>query len=531
MGDAPQCATLIDYMNSIHKILLVGIYDTNTISLAPAILKAYVEQFDISLDFEIATKEFSIFSDSVESIVSSIKKESPDVVGFSVYIWNINEVLEIIKHLKGVIIVIGGPQVIGLEEKLIADNPDIDIIVSGEGEETFKELLEYFAGRRKINTIRGISTSDIKTNSRDVLPDLNVIPLLYKNILKQHPDISWISFETSRGCPMGCKYCMWGNKKIRYYALERVKIELDSILSQKNIQNIYLCDSNLLFNKKRAKEILRHIIKTQTNKSMRFEFSAEQLDEEIIVLMSGMPNNEFNFGLQSVNEIPLRLMGRSFNKIKFEEKYKKVIEICKRPNVTIDLIYGLPGDGIEGFDNSLDYAISLKGVRRILTNPLILLPGSQFFIHRDKYGITLRDDKSYIVKKTETFSQDQMSLARQHSLYVSVVFLNSLLVDCIKSFAQYQNKRYIDIIIQFIEFLPDDIIGQDFPDMIPSVVEGFIRRNRALGRIINRYDDIIDYFNVFSNHRYSIELKDYRNCFSEQHYKLRSFVFPQKIKN
>ena len=387
-------------MNSVAKIVLVGIYDTNTVSLAPNILKSYVEQFDISRGFEIVTKEFSIFSDSVESIIQSIREEDPDVVGFSAYIWNLNEVLEVIKYLDATVM-IGGPQVTGREEKLIRENPDTDIVVTGEGEETFRELLEYFAGKRKIETIRGITTHDVKTGPREVLPDLNAIPSVYERIFDEHPDITWISFETSRGCPMGCKFCTWGySKKMRYYALERVKRELDTILSQENIKNIYLCDSSLLLNKKRAKEILGYIINSGTDKPIRFEFSAEQLDDEIIALMSQIPNDEFNFGLQSVNENALREMGRRFNKVKFEENYRKIIDSFEESNITVDLIYGLPGDDIEGFKESLDYAISLDKVRRILTNPLIALPGSQFFREMDKYGIKLRDEKSYLVKET-----------------------------------------------------------------------------------------------------------------------------------
>lgn len=124
------------------KILLVGMYDTNTVSLAPHVLRSYAEQFDVFSKFEIVTKEFSIFSDTIEAMVYGIKKEKPDVVGYSTYIWNINQIVEVIKHVDAINI-LGGPQVTGIEKELITEHPDIDIIVTGEGETTFVELLEY----------------------------------------------------------------------------------------------------------------------------------------------------------------------------------------------------------------------------------------------------------------------------------------------------------------------------------------------------------------------------------------------------
>lgn len=445
--------------NMKMKILLVGIYDTNTVSLAPHDLKSYAEQFDISSKFKIGTKEFSIFSDSVKSMIRDIKEEKPDVIGFSVYIWNINQVLDIIKHIDAIII-LGGPQVTGIEEELIRENPDINIIVTGEGEVTFKELLEYLNGKKRLDEIDGITTKDIKTKPSKVMMDLNFIPPIYTHVFKKYPNISWISYETSRGCPMGCKFCTWGSsKKMRYFSLERVKRDLDIILSQDKIEYIYLCDSSILLNKKRAKQILQHIIDSGTNKSIRFEFTAEQLDDEIIDCLMQLPNNEFNFGIQSINKRALYDMGRTFNRDRFEENYHKVVKKFKESNITIDLIYGLPGDDIKGYKESLNYAISLDKVKRILTNPLIILPGSEFHREMDRYRIMLRDKKSFILKENYTFSQEEIELAKRYSFFVSVIYLNHRLRDCIKSFAEWQKKKYIETIIEFMESLPFNITG------------------------------------------------------------------------
>lgn len=423
------------------KVLLVGIYDTNTISLAPHTILSYVRQFDVSLKFDLLTKEFSIFNNSVDSIIKGIKQAQPDVVGFSVYIWNINEVLEIIKHIDALII-LGGPQVTGIEDELLRNNPDIDIIVTGEGEVTFKELLEYLDGGKKLDEIVGITTRSTKTQPRGVIENLDCIPPMYSNIFKEYPNLTWISFETSRGCPMGCKYCCWSfSKKMRYFSLERVKRDLDIILNQKNIESIYLCDSSISLDKGRAKQILKYIVSGKQSKMVRFEFDVEQFDEEIIDLLQKIPNCEFNVGIQTTNSRALNDMGRRFNKNHFENNYLKLIKIANPANIRVDLIYGLPGDNIEGYKESLNYAICLNGVSRISTNPLLILPGSDFYREMEKYKIKLRDKKSYIVEANYTFSQEEIELARKYSFFVTVIYLNFTLRDCIKSFAKSLGKN------------------------------------------------------------------------------------------
>ncbi len=505
------------------KVLLVGIYDTNTVSLAPHILKSYVGKLDISSKFIIVTKEFSIFNDTLESMIQGIKEEKPDIVGFSAYIWNINEILEIIKHINSITI-LGGPQVTGIEEEMIRQNPDIDIIVTGEGEVTFKELLEYFNKEKRIEEINSITTKDIKFKPCKVLVNLDSIPSIYNHIFKEYPNINWISFETSRGCPMGCAFCTWASvRKMRYFSLERVKKDLDIILGQDKIEQIYLCDSSLLRNKNRAKQILQYIIDSGSKKAIRFEFAAEQLDDEIIDLLAKLPNNEFNFGIQSINKRALYDMKRRFDRDKFEKNYQNVVKKIKDSNITIDLIYGLPGDDIEGYKESLNYAISLDKVRRILTNPLIVLPGSEFYREMDRYKIKLRDNTSFIIKENYTFSQKEIVLAKKYSFFLSFIYLNYCLRDCIKLFAEWQKKRYIDTIIEFMESLPFNITEGEYPDMIPSVKKGFEQRNRVLRNVINRYGDCIAFFKMFTHHKYDSILADYKNYYSNHYYKLKGF--------
>jgi radical SAM superfamily enzyme YgiQ (UPF0313 family) len=507
------------------KVLLAGIYDTNTISLAPHTILSYVRQFDVSSKFDLLTKEFSIFNNSVDSIIKGIKQEQPDIVGFSVYIWNINEVLKIIKHIDALII-LGGPQVTGIEDELLRNNPDIDIIVTGEGEATFKELLEYLDGGKKLDEIAGITTRNTKTQPRDVIENLDCIPSIYRNIFKEYPNLTWISLETSRGCPMGCKYCCWSfSKRMRYFSLERVKRDLDIILNEKNIEFIYFCDSSILLDKERGKQILKYIISSKQRKMIRFEFDVEQLDGEIIDLLQEIPNCELNLGIQTTNRRALSEMGRKRNEQKFENNYLKLTKTANPPNIRVDLIYGLPGDDIQGYKKSLNYAICLDDVSRISTYPLVILPGSDFYREMKKYKIKIKDNKSYIIEENYTFSREEMELARKYSFFVTVIYLNCKLKDCIKSFAKSLRQEPIETIIDFMDRLPFNITQRfGWPYMIPSIREDFEHRNAVFRTVIERYSNIIHLFKLFSKNRFDDMLADYEKHFSPHYHTLKRVI-------
>lgn len=134
------------------KILLIGIYDTNSVTLAPYVLAAYLRKYPSIAKHEIAMKEYSIFEQDEDTIVEYVNEQKPDLVGFSVYIWNFAMILRVIDRLNTKVI-LGGPQVTGIEEQLIKAHPIIDVVVTGEGEEAFKELVEYYQGTRTFESI------------------------------------------------------------------------------------------------------------------------------------------------------------------------------------------------------------------------------------------------------------------------------------------------------------------------------------------------------------------------------------------
>lgn len=504
------------------RILLVGIYDRNTVSLAPRILSAYVRQFHVAAGHQIETRDYSIFSDSADSIAESINEWRPDVVSFSCYIWNYKIITEVAPQL-GCTVIVGGPQVTGIEEEILQQNSAIDIVATGEGEGTFLDLLHHFSGEKPLSEIAGITTRDFQNPSREPV-DLSSAPPLFAEALAGRPGITWVSFETSRGCPTGCGYCTWGySRRMRYYPLEHVLKELDVILNNPQIREIYLCDSSLLLNKKRARAILDHIIASGSRQTIRYEFSPEQLDDEIIARMTQLPSNEFNFGIQTINPPALAEIGRPFHRERFEASFLKFITAFPAAQITVDLIYGLPGDDLAGYVASMNYVMALPGVSRILTNPLIVLPGSRFFRDREKYGIVLADDGSYLLRESASFPASQMEDACRYSFCLNLLYLNTALKDALLRLAEETGTLPADRMIEFFEALPCELI-QEFPHTIPSVKEEFERRNRAFAAVLPRFSEIVEAFREYSGHRYDEMLEGYAGSFTPRAEKYLEFA-------
>jgi radical SAM superfamily enzyme YgiQ (UPF0313 family) len=507
------------------RVLLVGIYDTNTVALAPEILRSYVQQYPIAGEFDIRTINFSIFSQTLDEMERGIRAEDAEIVGFSTYIWNVNLVRELARRVPGKIL-LGGPMVNEIDDDFFETNPDIDIVVTGEGEETFTELLEVFAGKRPLEEIPGIRTPAFQSPPRGVIQDLESVPSPYARIFQEHPDLEWIAYETSRGCPFLCGFCTWGySKKMRYHSLERVFSDLDVILSQPSLDRIYLCDSSILLDKPRAKAILRHIIDKNRDVVIRYEFNAEHLDDEIIDLLLKLPENEFNFGVQTIHPAALKTMRRPFHRDRFEANYDKMVRRTERTHITMDVIYGLPGDDLEGYKSSLNYTLGFDNVNWILTNPLILLPGADFYRDQELHGIRIRDKESFIVESTTSFPREQMAEAIRISFWVSTIYFNARFREAMRSFARSRGERYVDTICGFFEALPFLLIDDaEYPYLVPSVAKDFRKRNLAIWRVANIYPSVVDCFNAYTDGAYAELMADYEDHFGPQFHRLKRFA-------
>ena len=393
------------------KSLFIGIYDRNTISLAPFLLSQHIGGEFLQL---------SIFDDTVDAIVKMINDRQTDFVCFSAYIWNANLIKKILPRIENSFKVVGGPH--ALDNDFL--DRGADAVVIGEGEEIIKDIFEH----------------KLKGTHQGRLTDLTKLPLLYDKV-PNLDDYEWLPVETSRGCPMKCGYCAWSSQeqqKMRFYDLDHILKELDLVLSS-NIKWVYLCDSSLLFNKERGRQILKFCSKYK--KSIRFEFAIGQLDKDIIEVLLEMPESEYNFGVQTTNPPALKAISRAFNKNIFEREYNA---LAGNHNVTVDAIYGLPEDSIDAYKRTLDYMAALPNIKRILTNPLILLPGSPYWHQKEKWGFVY-DPETFLLIRSNHWSEKEMQEARDYSFKI------------------VKGKEV-----------------ENAPDLIPTTNEGFVKRNEFL---------------------------------------------------
>ncbi|MBU5427295.1 B12-binding domain-containing radical SAM protein [Tissierella pigra] len=367
-------------------------------------LKEYIRDL-----IPIEIKEYTI-NQNTDFIASDIFKENPDIIGFSTYIWNLTETLEICEILKivkpEIKIILGGPEVSFDGENILKDNPSIDFIVYGEGEETFKELVEtLIKNGEKFDNIKGLiyrNNNGVVINSpRPLIKDLNAIPSPYKNIGNEFRN-KIVYFESSRGCPFGCEFCLSSTiKGVRYFSIDRIKEEL-GILIDANVKQVKFVDRTFNANKNYAMEIMNFIIdKNPKGINFHFEVTAHLLDREMLDFLSNVDEGLFQFevGVQSTNLDTIEAVGRitDFEKLR---KITKEIKSYKNIHQHLDLIAGLPYEGYDSFRKSFNDVYEIKP-EKIQLGFLKLLKGSGLRRDEEKYGFKYLDIPPYEILEND----------------------------------------------------------------------------------------------------------------------------------
>lgn len=385
-------------------------------SLAPYYLLSGIREFSRT-NVEAFILEGTV-NEKFEEILSKILSFNADVIGFSVYIWNVKRVKEFIIKIKEIKpetkIILGGPEVSYNAEELLKNNGEIDYIISGEGEWTLPILLDAINQNSEIPENKGIC---YKNQGEIILsepyigfcdPPTPYIPEYFENLKGR---ISYI--ETSRGCPYRCAFCLSGRcGGVRFFSLEK-SLENILLLSKSGSKTIKFIDRTFNANKERAKQIVRFIIEKYgteipSDVCFHFEIAGDILDEELIKLFNSAPKGsiQLEIGLQSFNEETLAAVNRKTNTKKLTENIKKLI-FPQNIHVHIDLIAGLPLENYESFKDSFNKAYSLM--------PHMLQLGFLKFLHgsdlKDKpYGAVYGNNPPYEVIHTPYISEKELKL-------------------------------------------------------------------------------------------------------------------------
>jgi len=330
-------------------------------SLALRYLKAQAQG-----EFEnIKIMEYTI-KDVHSHIVSELFLQQPDVIGFSVYIWNVEETISVLQMVRQVLptvkIILGGPEVSYDVRSWMERLPEVDIIVMGEGEESFLEILQNLRDHKSCEIIAGIAhrqglPQSIKINSARPKPPLETIRNPYADTI----DVASLRnrivyYETSRGCPFSCQFCLSSIESgVRYFPLQRVKQELGALMDA-GIRTIKFVDRTFNLNRTFALDVFQFLIDYPAQTVFQFEITGDILPLEIVEFLADhAPIGKFRFelGVQSTNDVTNTLVQRRQN----FSKLSRTIESLKASGKIVqhlDLIAGLPEENYESFKKTFN---------------------------------------------------------------------------------------------------------------------------------------------------------------------------------
>lgn len=397
--------------NSSMKIILTALNAKFIHScLAIRYLKAYCQE--IYSDIELA--EFAI-NDQTNRIIGNLVKREPEVLGFSCYIWNIAETVKVAQTVKQVLpecrIVFGGPEVSFDGAALMEENPWLDFVIIGEGEVPFKQLLDCLADKGVLDEVPGLiwrREGKIVANFQaSVQLPMDDIPFPYGNGFAGLEN-KIIYYETSRGCPYRCQYCLSSNTPgVRFLSMERVRRELETFV-EAGISQVKLVDRTFNCNPQRAKEIFRTIISMEGTTNFHFEMAGDIIDDEMIEILKRAPWGLFQFeiGVQSTNPGTLQAIQRKSDLGYLKKGIKKILDMGNI-HVHLDLIAGLPKETYADIGASFNDVIELKP-HRLQLGFLKLLKGSGLRSTAKKYGYTYTNYPPYEVLSNDTLSYNEL---------------------------------------------------------------------------------------------------------------------------
>ena len=337
-------------------------------------------------------------------IAQEILKEKPAICGFSIFVWNKSILEKAAKILKenGIICIAGGPEVTAHPEVFT----DFDYTICGQGEAKVPQLIWNILSKNQ--TPPPPSSKSAKNLDSDFPQTLDSFPSPYLDGTINPADYEGALWELARGCPFKCSYCYEskGEQKVSMFPASRIEQELD-LFAKLKVPQIFVLDPTYNANKQRALELLKLIAKKTPNTFYYFEARAEFIDKELAKAFTKIPCS-LQIGLQSSNEEVLKLVHRPFNK----KQFTKGINILNQTGVTfgLDVIYGLPKESINGFKESINFAISLYP-NNLELFCLSVLPGTDLYDRATELGLKFQTNPPYNIIETSHFSKSDVQKA------------------------------------------------------------------------------------------------------------------------
>lgn len=415
------------------KILLVAI---NAKYIHTNLAVRYLKNYAYTQGFSTEIAEYTI-NHHFDDILGDIYPQKPDVIAFSCYLWNIALVrrlcTELKKLLPGTRLWCGGPEVTYHSEDFLKENPAVDLVMRGEGEEIFVELLRAVQQNGFLSHIRGIVLREGASSfCTPPAPDFDMarLPFAYDDLEDVSSRILY--FESSRGCPYSCSYCLSSLSRCVHkmpvdLACKYLSRFLDAKVSQvKFVDRTFNCDKN------HANAILNFLLEHDNDvTNFHFEISADILDDSTLAIIAQAREGLFQFevGVQSTNPQTIQAIRRSCNN---EKLWQKVSKLQENRNVHVheDLIAGLPYEDYASFARSFD-EVFLHRPDMLQLGFLKVLKGSAMEEDCKKYGMLYQSAAPYEILSTPWLCYDEILRLKKiealnDSYYNSGRFLTSL---------------------------------------------------------------------------------------------------------
>lgn len=367
---------------------------------------------DSGMEIELA--EYTI-NNRLEEILKEIYRKKADIIAFSCYIWNAAMIYRIIGELHKVSpntqIWLGGPEVSYDAGKVLKEHPAVSLVMKGEGEETFTKVCERYAqGNGDLTDVLGISyrqDGEIVENPMRPPMDMDKIPFVYRDMDKFEHKILY--YETSRGCPFSCSYCLSSiGERVRFRSLSLVLEELQFFLDQK-VSQVKFVDRTFNCNKKHARTIWKYVTEHDNGiTNFHFEIAADLLENADIELFKKMRPGliQLEIGVQST-------YGQTIKEIRRVMDLKKLADVVDKVKSLgnihqhLDLIAGLPYEDYETFQQSFNDVFAMKP-DQLQLGFLKVLKGSYIHEKREDYGILYGTEAPYEVLATKWINYDEI---------------------------------------------------------------------------------------------------------------------------
>lgn len=376
-----------------------------------------------------------------EAVLARIAELQPDVVAFSVYLWNRVATLELIECLKQINphikVVLGGPEVSFEEDDFFLQYP-VDALICAEGELPLRHLLQAWQAGQQPTPLPGLRLPSVPAvNGRSLLDDLDQLPSPFAAGLV---DLSrgLVYYESSRGCPYDCSFCMSAlDDRVRSFSMSRIFVDLQ-LLIDAQVPQIKFVDRTFNYSNQRSREIFAFVLQQNRGSHFHFEIGAHLLDEETLQLLETIPADMFQFeiGVQSTLPETLQAIGRSASLDKLAENVRRLRKM-DNIHLHLDLIAGLPGESYQQFLRSLDWTAQLKP-QHLQVEPVKLLPGAPLRQQAETLGLKFDPNPPYSILSSADISYVELEklrgISRLLDLLVNSERLTFLLPSLIKKF-------------------------------------------------------------------------------------------------